>query len=163
MGISFTCGNKNEAISIMQEAAHWLVDIGQPMWDDEDLSFEKLNNPSDEFWVMWEDKNSVASMILSYEDKFFWPDIAPDTSGFIHKLSIRRDYASKGYAKMLVEHARTLCANRNIEYLRLDCDHHRKGLLNFYKTCGFALVEVKVLNTKKWGKIELAMFEIACQ
>ena len=162
MDISFTCGNKKEAISIMQEAAHWLVDIGQPMWDDEDLSSETLNNPFDEFLVMWEDKNSIASMILSYEDKIFWPNIAPNTSGFIHKLSIRRDYASKGYAKILVEHAKKLCANKSIKYLRLDCDPHREGLLNFYKACGFILVEMKVLHTKKWGKIDLAMFEMEC-
>ena len=163
MDINFTCGNKKEAINIMQEAARWLVDTGRPMWDDEDLSFEKLNNSPDEFWVIWEGENSVASMILSYEDNFFWPDIAPNTSGFIHKLSVRRDYASKGYAKMLVEHAKKLCANKGIKYLRLDCDPHREGLLKFYKECGFTLVEMKILNTKKWGTIDLAMFEMECQ
>src|SRR5690349_854064 len=115
MGIIVNCGNKKEAISIMQEASNWLIDTGQPMWDDKDLSFDALSNPPDEFWVMCNDNKSIASMILSYEDKFFWQDILPNTSGFIHKLSIRRNYASKGYAKLMVDYAKKICLNRGIK------------------------------------------------
>jgi len=162
MSIRFTCGDKEEAIGVMREAARWLAGIGRPMWDEDDLSSDKLTNPADEFWVMWDDGKSIASMILCFEDKFFWPDIPPNTSGFIHKLSVRRRYASKGYAKMMVEHAKKICNNRGIKYLRLDCDPHREGLLRFYKSCGFTLVEMKTLDTEKLGVIDLAMFEMEC-
>ena len=144
----------------MREAAQWLVDIGKPMWNLEDLSPVKINNPSDEFIVMWIDEESVAAMTLSFEDRFFWPHVALNTSGFIHKLSIRRKFAGKGYAEMLIGHAKKLCLAKSIYYLRLDCDPHRKGLTNFYENCGFSLVELKTISTKKLGTIDLAMYEM---
>ena len=99
-------------------------------------------------------------MILCFEDPFFWPDLEPNTSGFIHKLSVRRAYAGKGYAKQMIEHARDVCIRSGIHSLRLDCDPHREGLMKFYHDCGFSLMERKVLHTQKWGKIDLAMFEM---
>ena len=45
MNIHFTYGDKAEAIDIMREAARWLVDTGKPMWDEEELSDERLSNP----------------------------------------------------------------------------------------------------------------------
>lgn len=160
MSIRFTCGDKEEAISVMREAAQWLIDIGKPMWDKEDISPEKLNNHPDEFLVMWDDNDSVAALILSFEDKFFWPDIPPNKSGFIHKLSVKRKYAGTGYAKMIIEYAKKICLNKGIIHLRLDCDSHRNGLIRFYNSCGFTLVDMKIINTKKWGKIDLAMYEM---
>ena len=160
MNVEFTCGDKEEAINIMREAAQWLIDIGKPMWNLDDLSPDKIDNPPDEFIVMWVDGESVATMTLSFEDKFFWPNIALNTSGFIHKLSVRREYAGKGYAKILVEHAKKLCLIKKINCLRLDCDPHRKGLNEFYINCGFSLVELKTVTTKKLGKIDLAMYKM---
>ena len=160
MAIHFNCGDKEEAIDIMREAAEWLNNIGQPMWELNDLTSEKLDNPAENFIILWNDLKSVAAMILNFEDNFFWPSITPGTSGFIHKLSVRREYASKGYAKMMVEHAKTICKSKNIPHLRLDCDANRNGLMQFYLTCGFKLFETKSIHTKKLGKLDFALFEM---
>ena len=160
MGIRIRSGEKQEAINIMREAAQWLIGIGKPLWEINDLNVDSFSNPPDEFYVMWNENESVASMILSFEDKFIWPNIAPNTSGFIHKLSVKRKYAGKGYSKTMVEHAKMICINKGINYLRLDCDPHREGLLKLYNTCGFSLVETKQLNTAKLGLIDLAMYEM---
>ena len=160
INIEFTCGDKNEAVSIIREAAQWLIDIGKPMWRLDDLTFYKLNNPLNEFIVIRVNGISAAAMTLSFEDKFFWPNIKLNTSGFIHKLSVRREYAGKGYAKMLVDHAKKICLDKKIYCLRLDCDPHRKGLNEFYLNCGFTLVEIKTINTNDLGTIDLAMYEM---
>jgi len=160
MSIRITTGEKLEAINIMCEAAQWLIDIDKPMWDIDDLSVDKITDPSEQFYVMWDGNESIATMILSFEDKFFWPHIPVNTSGFIHKLSVKRKNAGKGYAKMMVEHAKKVCLAKSIKYLRLDCDPHREGLLKLYNSCGFTLVEMKQLNTPKLGIIDLAMYEM---
>ena len=144
----------------MREAAQWLIDIEKPLWDINDLTPENISNPIEEFYVLWENEEGIAAMTLSFEDRFLWPHIKPNTSGFIHKLSVRRKHAGKGYAKTMAEHAKNVCLSKGIKYLRLDCDPHRAGLLKFYETCGFTLVEIKQLNTPKLGVIDLAMYEM---
>ena len=160
MSVCFTRGDKEEAIGVMREAAQWLIDTDRPLWDADDLSYETLTDPPDAFHVMWETGESAAAMILSFEDRLFWPDMAPNTSGFVHKLCVRRKFAGKGYAKRMIEHAVTLCLDRGVRLLRLDCDAHRKGLLRFYESCGFVLAEMKQMDTQKWGTLDLALYEM---
>jgi len=110
LSIHFTYGDKKEAVSVMREATQWLIDIGKPLWDIDDLLTENISNPNEQYYVLWDGKESIAAMILCFEDKFFWP--------------------------------------------------HRAGLLKFYETCGFTLVEIKRLNTAEFGLIDLAMYEM---
>jgi GNAT superfamily N-acetyltransferase len=166
VNIHFTQGNKNEAIDIIREAAQWLIDTGKPLWGIDELTAENLSNPPDEFIVMWDGEQSIAAMTLSFTknivDKHCWPDIPPDESGFLHKMSIRRKYAGKGLATLLVKHAKQLCKAKGVRYLRLDCLSDREGLMSFYKNCGFTLVELKTMHSPRRGRIDAAMFEMDC-
>jgi GNAT superfamily N-acetyltransferase len=166
MDLHFTSGNKSEAIDIIREAARWLIDTGKPMWGEDELTDEHFSNPPEEFIVMWDGNQSVAAMTLSFTkniiDKHCWPEIPPDESGFLHKLSVRRKYAGKGLAARLAEHAKQLCAAKGIRYLRLDCDANREGLMALYKSCDFSLVETKTFHTPKLKEIDVAMFEFDC-
>jgi 2,3-bisphosphoglycerate-dependent phosphoglycerate mutase len=158
----FKCsiGDVDESISIMREAAQWLLDSGKPMWSLDELNKENLHNNPDEYLVMY-DANGIgmATLLLSFEDTFFWPHIPPNTSGFIHKLAVRREFSGTGVAEKLVKYAETICADRGIYTLRLDCDSHRTGLCKFYERIGFDLVERKTISTKRLGIIDLAMYK----
>lgn len=157
----FTTGDVEESLSIMREAAEWLIDIGEPMWTPDELTRDMLKNPAEEFTVMYDSGgNSVATMILSYHDPFFWADVPPDVSGFIHKLAVRRSYAGTGAAKKLVEYAVSVCERRGVGSIRLDCDPHRIGLCRFYEKCGFVLEETKTINTRRLGVIDVAMYKL---
>lgn len=153
--IIFTTGDVDEAISIMQEAAKWLIDTGKPMWRLEDICRGRINNPAEEFIVLWGNGIGVAAMMLSFFDPFFWPNVEKSSSGFIHKLSIRREFAGKGYAEKLIEYAKVVCRDKGIKALRLDCDSHRDGLCKFYEKAGFKLVEIKRIGT-----FDCAMYEM---
>ena len=160
-GMFISTGKISESLLIMREAAQWLIDIGQPMWSLDELDASVLKNEPNDFIVLHEsDGTSVATCLLSFSDSFFWPDIPANSSGFIHKLAIKREYADKGYATLLVKYAAGLCRERGIYELRLDCDPHRKGLCAFYENAGFRLVEMKQLETKRLGKIDLAMYKL---
>ena len=157
--LHFTTGNKSEAISIMREAAQWLIDTDKPMWDMDELTPEQLSNPPDDFIVMWNGGESVATLILSFEDRFFWPDIPEGTSGFIHKLAIKRKYAGSAMAEMLIKHTIQICKSKGMGALRLDCDPHRHGLCALYDRCGFRRKEIETLQTKRFGTIDAAYDE----
>jgi len=142
---TFTTGEVDEAISIMREAARWLINIGKPMWMIEDICREKIKNPPEEFIVLKVKGIGVAAMTLSFYDPFFWPNINKGDSGFIHKLSIRRAFAGKGYAQKLIDKAKKLCQEKGVSFLRLDCDFHREALCRFYERAGFKLVKQDIM------------------
>jgi GNAT superfamily N-acetyltransferase len=154
----YTTGDVEESKSIIMEAAQWLADSGKAMWNMDEI--KGIKNPSEEFIVMWENEKSVATLLLSFEDKLFWPNIPRNESGYIHKLSIRRKYAGLGYSKCIVQYACQLCRDRDIEYIRLDCDAKRKALRSFYKDLGFSLTEIRRFNSQRLGMIEAAMYEM---
>lgn len=158
--ITYEIRNTDLAISIMKEAAKWLVDIGKPLWRIEDISAEKISNKPEEYIVMKVNGVGAAAMILSFQDAFFWPDIAKGESGFIHKLSIRRDFAGKGYSEKIIEYAKQLCMEKGIHCLRLDCDPNRQRLCDFYEKVGFVLKEVKKFKLNTIGEIDCVMYEL---
>jgi len=155
----FTKGEIEESLSIMREAAQWLIDKGCPLWNLDDITFERMKDDG-EFIVMW-DKNgkSIATLLLNFEDRFFWSDIQAYTSGFIHKVAIRREYAGKGLAKNIIDYAIQECRQIGIKSIRLDCDSQRKSLCNFYESIGFIFKEVKILRTRR-GEFSAALYEM---
>ena len=155
---TFTHGDVDVSFSIMREAAHWLINTGRGMWSPDEFTRQTLINPADEFIVLWNGDESVATMILSFVDKLFWPDIPLGKSGFVHKLSVRRKYAGTGAAAALIDYVSGFCQEKGVFELRLDCDPHRKGLCSFYENAGFELLEVKKMQTKRLGAIDLAMY-----
>ena len=92
-------GDIESSILLMNEVAKWLIDKGEPLWETNDLRKEILlkdNLTEDNFYVGWKYGKPIASMILQWHDPKLWPNIKPFESGFIHKLCVSRDYASKG-------------------------------------------------------------------
>jgi GNAT superfamily N-acetyltransferase len=156
----FKRGQVDESISIMREAAQWLIDSGKPLWALDELTREAIKNPDDEFITLYSRDNiGIATCTLSFEDKYIWGDIPANTSGFIHKLAVRRKFAGKGYANLLIKYAAQLCREKNIYELRLDCAC-RQELCDFYENAGFRLLEIKTIVTKRLGDIDLAMYKL---
>ncbi|HEX2946263.1 MAG TPA: GNAT family N-acetyltransferase, partial [Clostridia bacterium] len=150
---TYTRGNVDESILIMKEAAQWLIDKGCPLWEIDNLRAEKISENSNEYIIMWNGNESVATLVLSYQDSFFWPDIPVNTSGFIHKLAIRRKYAGAELARMLVQYAIDECKRNGINQVRVDCDN-RNQLCEFYEKIGFRQKE-----NRKIGRYSVAFYE----
>ena len=158
--LHYSTGDRSEALSIMREAAQWLIDVGKPLWDVDEFVPEKFSNPVDDFVVLWNGDEDIAAVILSFEDKFMWPEIQAGTSGFIHKLSVRRRYAGQSMAVELIGHVVQICKSKGLGALRLDCDANREGLRLLYERYGFTLKEVKTIHTKRYGTISVACYEL---
>jgi GNAT superfamily N-acetyltransferase len=160
--ISFDTGNVDEAIYIIREAAKWLIDTKKPMWKLEDLTKEKLlkDNRVEDFIVLKVDNKIAGAMILKWEDSFFWSEVKQDESGFIHKLSVLRNYSGKGISKNLVDYAIEECKKRNVAFLRLDCDGERERLCNFYENLGFKQVKRKMIRLFDTTFYDIAFYEM---
>ncbi|MDR2514921.1 MAG: GNAT family N-acetyltransferase [Christensenellaceae bacterium] len=143
--VKFSLSDVDAALSILQEAAAWLIASGKPMWKPESLTREKLNNPAEEFLVLWVEGEAAATLTLSFYDPLFWPDLPPGASGFAHKLAVRRKFAGQGLAAKLLLHAAELCRQRDVPALRLDTDADRPALHALYEGLGFRLAGTKRL------------------
>ena len=156
----FTKGDVVESISIMREAAQWLADTGNPLWSLDDLNRKSLQNEPDEFIVMYDgDHNGIATLLLSFHDPFFWPNIPANTSAFVHKVAIRRKFAGNALTKHLISFVADICREKGISCIRLDCDANRKKLCTFYQSMGFSLIKQKQFHTLKFGTSDVAFFE----
>ena len=156
---SITSGDIKSAISIMKEAALWIESKSQALWDTADLKENILlkDLTADNFYVGYLEDEPIVTMILKFYDPEFWDTICPNESGFIHKLSITREYAGKGYVAKMIEHAQMICVQKGITYLRLDCDANRPKLCRVYEKLGFKKVGRKVINNYDTAFYELSL------
>jgi ribosomal protein S18 acetylase RimI-like enzyme len=134
--------NIEKAIPLIRDAALRLKEEGQEMWDPWTIHREGLLNtyPDSEFWVGFVNRKPAAAVILQYTDPVFWPQIAPGTSGFLHKLAVHRQFRGRGLAKALIQFIQRRCETAGLTFLRLDCAGDRSRLCDFYEKLGFQLV-----------------------
>ncbi len=108
---------------ILREAAEWLVQRGQALWEPERITPEALRPAvaRGEFYLARMNGFSVGAMILQGEDQKFWPDAAPGEAAYIHKLAVRRSAAGQGVAAAMIAWAKQAATDDGRRFLRLDC------------------------------------------
>ena len=151
MSLQFTTGDIETALDIMREAAQWQIDQKKLLWGLHTLTRERLANPPEEYHVAWMDGESAACCLLSFEDSFFWPNIPAGTSGFVHKIAVRRKFAGQGLAAQVIDYAAQCCRAKGIPVLRLDTDVQRPKLCALYEGLGFRRVGAVVKDLSKEG------------
>lgn len=133
------------AIEIMREVGQWLVDNNQELWNVDALTSENLLDEytTGNLFVLYADREQGAGpepagvFILQWEDPLYWSDVPPNTSGFIHKLAIRRAFAGQNLFAEIIEFCRSECLKRDIRTLQLETDSTRPKLMQFYERQGF--------------------------
>lgn len=147
-------------VDILGDAAHWLISVGKPLWSEEHINWAGLSKSfiASDFQIALLDGEPAACMAVVDYDPFFWPDIPKGQSLFVHRLAVKRFAASKGLSSAMLDHAKTMCTNRNISELRLDCIATIEKLRALYDRNGFICVGEKQL----FGKFPTAfyLFEI---
>lgn len=155
--IQVTRGSVQDAVSVMCEAAQWLEDRGMPLWTQAEIIALPEQYPAAAFLTLYFDNHPAAAALLTDADPLFWPDIPPGTSGFLHKLSVRRAYAGQGLALRMLDSAAHICKKEGMKSLRLDCDASRNKLIALYQTAGFKPVGVRRVHTETHGTVMAAL------
>ena len=160
MRVSVIAGSDIEPASeILIEAAQWLAVRGDPLWRESELRPDALlcRYSPDDIHLGWHDGEAIAVLVLQWSDPIFWPGVAAGSSGFIHKLAVRRAWAGKGIARKMVEWAARRCRERDADYLRLDCSADRPRLCSFYEQIGFRLVGRRMIESYDTALYELGL------
>jgi GNAT superfamily N-acetyltransferase len=127
------------ASAILSEAAGWLIERGDPLWRLDDLVPDRLRAEVEAGTLHLGrlDGEPVATLVLQWQDRLFWPDLPSGKSAFIHRLAVRRRVAGSGVAAAMIAWAeeQALAAGRG--FLRLDCSAEHPGLGRYYEAAGF--------------------------
>lgn len=143
--------------SVLQDAEHWLAEGGRALWQATAIGQERVlqDTSAGLFHVARDGEQIVGVMKFELEDAYFWPEIPPGTSAFVHKLAIRRAWAKQGVSTELLAYARTRARQLGRDYLRLDCVADRQGLRKLYEGFGFSLHSVVQKGAISFARYEL--------
>ncbi|MNX17419.1 Acetyltransferase (GNAT) family protein [compost metagenome] len=143
--------------AVLTEAAQWLAEGGRPLWSAADTGLERIQRDTDagRYVVAKENGDWAGVMRLDLEDPSFWPEIAPGSALFVHKLAVRRAWAGRGVSRALLGHARDHARALGRPWLRLDCVADRTALRTLYEGFGFALHSCIDLRGGTFARYEL--------
>ena len=144
-------------VDILEDAVKWLENTDKPLWSKERIQWEQLSKDfnAPDFYIAYLDGTPAGCMAVIDYDPVFWTDIQKGESLFIHKLAVKRFAAGQGLSDALISHAKSMCMDREITGLRLDCHSHRPKLRAVYERNGFICVDEKVL----YGKYHTAFYK----
>ncbi|MDP9877070.1 GNAT superfamily N-acetyltransferase [Variovorax boronicumulans] len=144
--------------SVLQEAAECLADDGRALWSAAEIGHERVlrDVSSGLFHVARQGEHVAGVMKFELEDAYFWPEVLPGTSAFVHKLAVRRAWAKKGVSTELLSYARARAQELGRAHLRLDCVADRQGLRNLYEGFGFDLHSVVEIGATSYARYQLS-------
>ncbi|ADB40522.1 GNAT family N-acetyltransferase [Spirosoma linguale] len=145
MQFTFRNDQPDLALTILREVGQWLADNDRELWKVGTLTAENLLDEytTGNLYVMYADREEgtgpepAAVFILQWIDPLYWPDVPPNTSGFIHKLAIRRPFNGQNLFAAIIDFSRAECLKRGIKTLQLETDASRPKLMQFYERYGF--------------------------
>jgi GNAT superfamily N-acetyltransferase len=144
--------------AVLREAAHWLIDSGRALWAPAEFAPERISPDvaAGRYFGAREGEHLVGVMRVDLDDSYFWPEIAPGTSAFVHKLAVRRAWAKRGVSTELLSFARTHARDLGRPFLRLDCVADRADLRTLYENFGFRLHSVVQRGTLSFARYEIS-------
>jgi ribosomal protein S18 acetylase RimI-like enzyme len=131
-----------EALAILREVTAWAIGRGIEVWKAVELREQDfiIAAESNELVMGFSGDRSAATMRIQTSDLVYWPEVAPNTSLFLHKIAVRREFAGRDWLRRLIEFAVADAKDSAIGWIRLDTLHSSR-LQGLYEKQGFAVVE----------------------
>ena len=147
----------HDAIAIIREAAAWAAARGIDVWAPREIrekAFEASARKA-ELLIGFADTTPAATMLLQAEDPVYWPDEAPASALYLHKVAVRRSFAGQGWLACLIDFAVVEASSASISRLRLDTILRPKLRL-MYEQHDFRMLEEEPLfvNGKQMIRME---------
>src|ERR1700733_530100 len=88
-----------EAVGIVREAAAWALRRGVEVWTDAELRERDFVAAAElgQLVMGFSGDRSAATMLLQSSDPVYWPDAAPHTALYLHKIPVRPEFAGHGW------------------------------------------------------------------
>jgi len=125
--------------SILVEAATWIASAEQPLWPIDQLSAEAIapDVGAGSFILASVGTEGVATARLTQDDPKCWPDAVPGVAVYVHRVAVRRAWAGRGLAGMMLAWCDRHAERMGCGLVRLDCDARRPKLCALYEGLGF--------------------------
>lgn len=142
---------------VLGAAAARLVERSQPLWSAQEVSEAGVAEHvrAGMYHLAFVAGEPAGAFRFQLEDRWFWPDIAPGTSAFVHKVAVHPLHQGRGLAHVLLRHACVLTRQHGRDFLRLDCVAGRPKLRALYERFGFRHHSRKVIGTGAFERFEL--------
>jgi GNAT superfamily N-acetyltransferase len=151
-----------EALGILREAAAWTIGRGVDVWTDAELREQDFRTAAGlgELVMGFSGDCSAATMLLQSSDPVYWPEAAPNTALYLHKIAVLREFAGRGWLTRLIDFAATDARGRGIRRLRLDT-LWQSSLQRLYARHGFVAVDEAplVVHGRRMIRMERALYE----
>lgn len=130
------------ALSIIEEAAAWAAARRMDVWYPQELRLEDFSKAAAaaELVIGYADDVPAATMLLQAADPVYWPDEAPRSALYLHKVAVRRAFAGQSWLRRLVDFAAEEAQRARIARLRLDTIQRPK-LRSMYEGHGFHVLD----------------------
>ena len=104
------------------------------MWPEEQVSAEALQSSYkiEESFVAYHSNKPIACMFLQETDSYYWPEVEDDSSLFLRKLAVLREFKARGIAHQMLQWASEHAKRQGKSWLRLDCHGGRPKLRQVY-------------------------------
>ena len=131
-----------DVYALIRDIAQWLIDRGDALWGDEEISRDELVRVAraGELITGRVAGTLAACMYLHHEDRVFWPEARPGEALYVHRLGVARQFAGAGYSHAMLDWAVREAKQMGRDFVRLDCEPRPK-LLALYRDEGFVLVD----------------------
>jgi GNAT superfamily N-acetyltransferase len=146
-------------VSILAEAAAWLMSQGVPQWQQGDFTTQAVEHWMHQGVVLLAMRQqaaigTVALMAENAEDAALWQGMPTTPAMYVHKLAVRRAVAGQGISLALLQAAEGLAREGGNAVVRLDCWAGNVALRRFYQGAGYTLCGM--VAEQDW---ECALFE----
>lgn len=130
--------------SILQEAANWLIQRGEKLWERNELEPKDVREQveNEMFWLAKVGDEFAGCIRYQNEDLEYWDDVPHQDSAFVHRVAVRRKFAGMGISRQMIEWAKAKAKSEGNKYLRLDCADREK-LREVYENFGFKFHSLK--------------------
>lgn len=131
------------ASEILTDVVQWFDARGEPTWTEEQVSVDGLeaSYTIEELFVAHYQNRPIGCMFLQESDSYHWPEIRDDSSLFLRKLAVLREFKGKGVAHQMMRWAADYAQRQGKSWVRLDCHGGRPKLRQVYESFGFSLVD----------------------
>lgn len=148
----------DKAISVMHEVGKWLQDSGKnpsKWWQPQNLNQEFLlqyAKPQEFFAVLVDKKPAAAAILQLNQNAQDWKNVDKNKSQpalYIHWLCVKRQFSNQGLPKLIIDFAKQLAKNNNVNLLRVDTNAEEQKLRDLYEELGFNLVSIEQEDYRK--------------
>ncbi len=136
-----TVAESGRSLAILLEATAWAAARGTPTWTAAEFDAIDFGAAAvaREVILGYEGSEPAATMLLQTVDRAYWPEDAPGSALYLHKVAVRRAYAGRDWLSRLVRFAADDARAQGIPMLRLDTIL-RPHLQSMYERQGFTVI-----------------------